>query len=411
MQQYCRTIVALALALSCYSTISGVSAAMGGKAETPKPEVSRPEAPKAAPTKPEASRPEAPKAAPAGATAPGMGTLESPVKATTASGGLGSELMAAVQAAPMPLGGQMGEQMTTVMGNSGGPGLSPGSVPGLPGTDVPSMSIGGTKDALSPVGGMPSPLNMDMDGFPPFFGDGGTPQATPPQAVPQPTPPPAPPAAPPSSPGQDMGAQALQGALAANDGKRVLIMMFSNGICGLMFNGQQCYGPYTVQGNRLHIRFNNGQSIDVTFSVQGNTLRFSDGTVLVRQQMPNAPAASPIPGGAQQPGGIGTPQPMPPVTPPASSGNTTPLEGVWSTQLPNGAQVVFIFMGNRYRVLTNGQPTEEGTFTLNGNRLEYVTTAGQAAGQRGANTWQCNGVVLVMTLPHGASVQFHRQQP
>ncbi len=165
-----------------------------------------------------------------------------------------------------------------------------------------------------------------------------------------------------------------------------------------------------MQGNHLHVQFAGAKPLDVDFAVEGNTLRFSDGTVLLRQSMPNMPGAQP----QQQPGVWGqsqqpVQQPMPGQQP-QQIGAASQLEGAWGTQLPNGANVVFVFKGNQYRVMTNGQQTETGIFTLSGNRLEYTTTSGQATGQKGVNTWQINGNMLIMTMQNGASVQFRRLQ-
>lgn len=219
------------------------------------------------------------------------------------------------------------------------------------------------------------------------------------QPVPQPVPQPMP---------QPQAAQGLEGAWAVSSHQGMVIMMFMNGMCGLNANGRQLYGPYTVQGNHLHVQFMNARPLDVDFTVEGDTLRFSDGTVLRRQQMPNMPGGGqpiqqqPMPGGPQpQP----TQQPMPP-----QAGGATSLEGAWATQLPNGVHLVFVFTGGQYRVLANGQPTETGIFTLNGDRLEYTTTSGQQPGQKGVNRWQLNGDTLIMTLPDGTSVQFGRQR-
>ena len=95
--------------------------------------------------------------------------------------------------------------------------------------------------------------------------------------------------------------------------------------------------------------------------------------------------------------------PLPPST-------NNPLEGVWAARLPNGVVIAFVFRGNQYFFLNNGQQTETGTFVLNGNRLEYTITSGQSQGQQGVNTWQISGNVLVLTLPNGAQMQFTRQK-
>ena len=211
----------------------------------------------------------------------------------------------------------------------------------------------------------------------------------------------------PMSPG-GISNQSLEGAWIVSDGKTTVIMMFQNGICGMNVNGRQFYGPYTVQGNQLNVQFQNAQALNVGFAVEGDRLRLSDGTVLMRQPLPNTPVGSPgTPAAPQQqnPGGWG----QPPVQQPLPSANATPLEGVWGTQLPNGMTIEFVFQGNQYRVLTNGQQTETGMFTLDGNRLAYTTTSGQAAGQKGINSWQINGNMLFLTMQNGTSVQLQRR--
>ena len=59
-------------------------------------------------------------------------------------------------------------------------------------------------------------------------------------------------------------------------------------------------------------------------------------------------------------------------------------------------------------MLANGQQLESGIFRLDGQRLEYQTTAGQTAGQQGVNTWQVQGNTLILTYPNGSSLQFTR---
>ncbi len=272
-----------------------------------------------------------------------------------------------------------------------------------------TYEVRGNQLVLRFANGKSFTLNFSIQGEFLVFSDGSrlqrqsaVPQQSIPAQAPMPQPQPMPQA-------QSAMPQGLEGAWAVSDGKTTIIMMFMNGVCGFNVNGRQFYGPYTVQGNRLHVQFTNAQPLDVAFSVEGNTLRFSDGTVLLRQQMPNMPVASqPMPQQPQQPGVWGQPQ-QPVQNPmPQQSSSASPLEGAWVTQLPNGATVEFIFKGNQYRVLTNGQQTETGIFTLNGNRLEYTTTSGQTTGSKGINTWQINGDVLIMMMQDGSHVQFQR---
>ena len=73
--------------------------------------------------------------------------------------------------------GTPGGQHSGVMNDGREPApVDPGNALGLMGLGMPSMAIGGTEDALSPVGGMGSMGTGNC--FPPFFG-GGTPQTRP----------------------------------------------------------------------------------------------------------------------------------------------------------------------------------------------------------------------------------------
>ena len=187
----------------------------------------------------------------------------------------------------------------------------------------------------------------------------------------------------------------IEGTWAVQDGQNVLIMMFMNGICGFNFNGNQAYGPYTLQGRHLHVQFNNGQTLDVEVTLQGDTLLFSNGTRLQRKAMPNV-------------GGQAAPVVQQPVQPGQVQGGATPLEGSWGVLLPNGMRIVFTFTGSTYTVQHNGTTVETGTFRLNGNQLEYTVTSGQMPGQRGVNLWQVQGNTFIMTVPNGSSTQFTR---
>ena len=249
---------------------------------------------------------------------------------------------------------------------------------------------------MSPMSGPGLAGTMD-GGFPPFFGNpqgAGQPQLPGYGQTQQPgygqT----------QQPGygqtQQPGYGQLDGCWSASNGQNFVIMIFMNGMCGLNLNGKQVYGPYTVQGQHLLVRFSNGQTFEADFAVQGNVLRFSTGLQLARQQMPQQPRQP------QQPQ-------QPRQQPNCQQAGGSPLQGVWAATLPNGAKIVFSFNGNQYFVATNGQQTEAGTFALNGSRLEFSVAFGQAAGQRGVNNWQINGSVLVITGANGQGIQLTRQ--
>ncbi len=274
--------------------------------------------------------------------------------------------------------------------------------------DKSGDSVAGKEiNSLFRSGGMDAAPSMIQDGFatmaPPFFGQGqgqgGQPQ--PPQP-PQPAAQqpgwgqPQPPAQQPGvwgQPQQPAGAQALIGAwMTQTDGQMILMIFMENGICGIGFNNQQLSGSYTVQGSHLHMQMQNGHVMNVDFSVQGDILRFSDGSVLMRQQMP--PSAVP-----QQPGVWGQSQPVQ---------AASPLEGSWAAQTQNG-MFVFEFRGSQYRALINGMQIEAGMFRLNGSQLHFQVTQGQNTGQQGVNTWQIQNSMLIIVTPNGGAMQFMRQ--
>ncbi|MBQ7585344.1 MAG: hypothetical protein IJU40_03745, partial [Desulfovibrionaceae bacterium] len=176
----------------------------------------------------------------------------------------------------------------------------------------------------------------------------------------------------------------LEGAWVASDGQNMIIFMFMNGVCGLTINGQQFFGYYNLQGQTLNIQFNNGKKLTVNFTIEGEYLKFSDGTTLKRQNMPSPPVNH-------------------------APASFSPLEGKWGCQLANGVHLNFVFQGNQYFVLGNNQLSEAGTFNLQGNNLEYTITQGPNQGQRGVNTFTIEGQILILTLPNGASIRLQRE--
>jgi len=277
-------------------------------------------------------------------------------------------------------------------------GMSPLSGPGLFGTmdggfppffgnpqgqqpPLPPQQPQGPQSPQGPYGQQQPPQPQGPQGPQGSYGQQQPPQPQPPygQQPPQPQP--------------GMAGQ-LDGCWSATNGQNFVIMIFRQGYCGLNLNGTQVYGPYTVQGQHLRVQFTNGQTFEADFAVQGSVLRFSTGLQLNRMPMPGQQG----PYGQQQP-------PQPQHQPPAGN----PLQGSWTGTLQNGTTLVFSFNGNQYFVTANGQQIEAGTFALNGSRLEYSVAFGQAAGQRGVNTWQLSGSVLVLTGPNGQSIRLTRQ--
>ena len=283
------------------------------------------------------------------------------------------------------------------------------------GQQAKSDTAGKSISSLMQSGGVETVPSMIQGGLttmaPPFFGQGGGQGQQQPQHPQQPGVwgQPQQPAQPgvwgqPQQPQNPAGAQALTGMWMGQFNGQMFVMIFmDNGMCGLGINNQQFYGNYTVQGSYLHMQMQNGQTLDVEFSVQGDTLQFSDGTVLKRQQMP---AGQPQ---AQQPGPWGQAPQGQPNSAGMQPAGTSPLEGTWSAQTPNG-MFVFEFRGNQYRAVVNGMQIEAGMFQLNGNRLHYQVTQGQNTGQQGVNTWQIHNNVLILFTQNGGSMQLMRQQ-
>ncbi|MBQ7608839.1 MAG: hypothetical protein IJU76_12870 [Desulfovibrionaceae bacterium] len=259
---------------------------------------------------------------------------------------------------------------------------------------------GGVQNSFQSLEGLGG-LTHGKDAYPPFFGNQQSGQGGPMPGQPMPGQPmpgqpmPGQPMPGQPMPGQPMPGQMpgqqmaspLEGCWVCQSGQNVLIMIFMNGMCGITANGQQIYGPYSVSGSTLFVQFANGKTLNVTFSLSGNQLTLSNGLVLQRQTLP-AQAQQGMPAGVYS--------------------STSPLEGSWRTRLPNGVTVVFVFKGNQYAVLANGQMTEQGNFTLQGNRLEYTITQGQAMGQKGVNTIQMQGAGFIMILPNGMQIAFQR---
>ena len=238
-------------------------------------------------------------------------------------------------------------------------------------------------------------------------------------------------------------AQALQGAWAGSNGSDTMLLMFMGNVCGMALNGQQMYGMWSLAGDRLNIRFQNGKTLSYSIAIQGDSLILDGNVRLTRQAMPNQPGGG-VPGGQPvqpqqpQPGGWGQPQPGPqpqgsgwgqpqqpqpggwgqpqPGPQPQGGGwgapqpqvGPTPLEGSWFLQTPQG-RLTFRFMGNRYAQLFNGQLAEEGTFNyLPDGRLQYRITGGQNAGQSGENRVMVNGNTLTFIWANGMSAVFMR---
>lgn len=212
--------------------------------------------------------------------------------------------------------------------------------------------------------------------------------------------------------------QALQGAWAGSNGQDTLILMFMGNSCALGLNGQQMAGVWNLNGNRLTMQFQNGKSLSYSAALQGDALILDGNLRLTRQAMPGMPPGG-WPGAPQ--GGIwggqqGAPQggtwgggQTPQGAPQQNFSSASPLEGVWSTQIPQGRRS-FRFTGNRYAQLLNGQVVEEGVFQLlPDGRFQYQVTGGQYAGQSGEDRITLNGNSLTVAWPDGTVITFTRE--
>lgn len=173
---------------------------------------------------------------------------------------------------------------------------------------------------------------------------------------------------------------AIQGTWVAQDGQNTMMFTFMGSSCTLFLNGMQMQGMFSLSGNQLSIQFQNGRSQSYTVALQGDSLILDGQIRLMRQGQQGQQMSS------------------------------SPLDGVWQAQIPQGTYT-FNFRGNTYRVLVNGQPTEEGVFTLTPDgQFTYRVTQGQNPGQTGTNRIFLQGNSLTMNWPDGTSLTFYRTQ-
>jgi hypothetical protein len=186
--------------------------------------------------------------------------------------------------------------------------------------------------------------------------------------------------------------KSLQGGWVGIKGTDTMIILFMGNACSIALNSQQVAGTWSVQGNRLDMRFQNGKAQSFNFILLGDTL-ILDGVTLTRQQIPGQQTPQNVNGGGQQqapqPGGTWQPQ-----------ATAAPLDGTWGAVTPNGL-FIFTFTGNHYFVSVNGMQIEEGTYSVNGDLLIWTVTQGQAAGQTGTHQWRITGNLLIIMTPKG----------
>ncbi len=219
------------------------------------------------------------------------------------------------------------------------------------------------------------------------------------------TPAPAPSPAPTPAPGVQQGVeQMLQGVWFAQNGQKQMLLIFQGNNCGMVLNGQQMYGVWSVQGDKLNISFQSGQKVTFQFVLSGDEL-ILDQTVRLRRQ--NMPGTAGGPGTTVQPAPAPAPVPAPQPVQPSPAVGATPLEGSWVTTLQMG-QGVMTFRGNQYTFHLNGQMVEAGTFMLGQGVLNYTVTAGQMTGLSGQNRIVIQGNQFTMTTAAGQVFVFMR---
>ena len=83
--------------------------------------------------------------------------------------------------------------------------------------------------------------------------------------------------------------QNLQGSWFGTNGKDSMLLIFMNNMVGMALNGQQIYGNFTVNGNQLVMRFQNGKSLSYNMNLNGDVLVLDNSITLNRQQAGSNP--------------------------------------------------------------------------------------------------------------------------
>ncbi|MBR4605782.1 MAG: hypothetical protein IKO41_06100 [Lachnospiraceae bacterium] len=186
---------------------------------------------------------------------------------------------------------------------------------------------------------------------------------------------------------QELNAISIQGTWQGSNGQNSLTLVLQGQSCALTLNGQTLSGVWSLAGNQLIMHFANGKNVRYQVSFDGQTLTL-DGTLRLMRTMPQS-------------------QPMPGMD--FGGSQTSPLDGLWFAQTPQGARA-FRFQGNFYAQLLNGQVMEEGQFSLSPDgRFFYRVTSGPYAGQSGENRVFLQGQTLTMSWPDGSALTYQRE--
>ncbi|MBQ7618020.1 MAG: hypothetical protein IJS50_04020 [Desulfovibrio sp.] len=209
----------------------------------------------------------------------------------------------------------------------------------------------------------------------------------------------------------DFAQKSLEGLWQGSNGRDVLSILFQGQNMVLTLNGQKVTGNWNLLGQTLNLRFQNGKVLNYHVAWEGQTLVLDSSIRLNRQNNPLGGQASPQnPFGSPQkpqqtPPGFGPANPFGMATSPAAG----PLDGMWSTTVPQGKRS-FRFQGNQYAQLLNGQVLEEGQFLLSPDgRFRFQVTQGAYAGQQGENRLKLQPNAFTMFWPDGQAATFYRE--
>ena len=173
------------------------------------------------------------------------------------------------------------------------------------------------------------------------------------------------------------GRSPLQGGWVGNRGRDSVVFLFMHNVCGMAMNNATLYGVWHTQGRTLHLDLQNGQSLDFSYVVRGDSLVLDNEIRLTRYPLRTQAA-----GGADR-GGI------------AGFGGAGPLEGVWEMVTPQG-RAQFVFTGHDYVYRLNGREIEAGTFVYRNGVISYTITHGASAGRRGEHRAEIQGSTLIL---------------
>ncbi len=255
--------------------------------------------------------------------------------------------------------------------------------------------------------------------------------------------------------------QNLQGSWFGTNGKDTMMLIFMNNMVGMALNGQQIYGNFSVNGNQLLMRFQNGKSLSYTMNLNGDVL-ILDNSITLNRQMQNQVPNNQYPqntnnggtqgsgegwGGSQSQtnGGWGNTQGQSSGgwgggdssggAPKGgtwggndtgatgnnqwgSQGNDYPqivpqstdiLTGKWTCSTPQG-ELNFVFNNGQYICIVNGQQIETGMYRYDqstGN-FNFQITSGQAAGSSGTNRIFVQGNNMSIQFQNGGQMNFVR---